>query len=587
MAAYSEREMRPITSLRHGPITRGGSCVRDFSCSDPTRFASLTHQNQTTGLLAPPHAAFLPDPNPPRRLPFPSSSSTPTAAAPPDSGEPSRACARTETSRTGDMNPYDLRYADPSSYRDRRSDLAGAPVLAASAPAAANPYAAAYAPAPAAPVAPAGGDFSRFGGRGRGGGAGGGGWGRGGGGGAGGYRGGGGRGGGRDALDSLSLPKPDFRSLIPFEKNFYVECPAVQAMSDMDVSQYRRQRDITVEGHDVPKPVRYFQEANFPEYCMQAIAKSGFVEPTPIQSQGWPMALKGRDMIGIAQTGSGKTLSYLLPGLVHVGAQPRLENWLFKYNKNLANLDHTQEPEALVSMVEHLRDHKYVTLEEIRPDRQTLYWSATWPREVESLARQFLQNPYKVIIGSPDLKANHSIQQIIEVISEHEKYPRLSKLLSDLMDGSRILIFFQTKKDCDKVTRQLRMDGWPALSIHGDKAQAERDYVLAEFKSGKSPIMAATDVAARGLDYIHRIGRTGRAGASGTAFTFFTHSNAKFSRNLVKILREAGQVVNPALESMAKSASSMGGGNFRSRGRGGFGNRSGSNSIPIRGRRPY
>jgi ATP-dependent RNA helicase DDX5/DBP2 len=68
------------------------------------------------------------------------------------------------------------------------------------------------------------------------------------------------------------------------------------------------------------------------------------------------------------------------------------------------------------------------------------------------------------------------------------------------MDGSRILIFFQIKKDCDKITRQLRMDGWPALSIHGDKAQAKRDYVLAEFKSDKSPIMATTDVAARGLD---------------------------------------------------------------------------------------
>ena len=79
---------------------------------------------------------------------------------------------------------------------------------------------------------------------------------------------------------------------------------------------------------------------------------------------------------------------------------------------------------------------------------------------------------------------------------------RLSKLLSDLMDGSRILIFFQTKKECDKVTRQLRMDGWPALSIHGDKQQSERDYVLAEFKSGKSPIMAATDVAARGLGMV-------------------------------------------------------------------------------------
>lgn len=86
----------------------------------PHTLRILTHQNQTTGLLAPPHAAFLPDPNLPRRLPFPSSSSTPTAAAPPDSGEPSRARARTETYRTGDMNPYDLRYADPSSYRDRR-----------------------------------------------------------------------------------------------------------------------------------------------------------------------------------------------------------------------------------------------------------------------------------------------------------------------------------------------------------------------------------------------------------------------------------------------------------------------------------
>lgn len=86
-------------------------------------------------------------------------------------------------------------------------------------------------------------------------------------------------------------------------------------------------------------------------------------------------------------------------------------------------------------------------------------------------------------------------------------------------------------------------------------------------------------------DYIHRIGRTGRAGATGMAFTFFTHSNSKYSRNLVKILREAGQVVNPALEAMSKSANSMGGGsNFRSRGRGGFGNRSGSNSIPVRRR---
>lgn len=78
-------------------------------------------------------------------------------------------------------------------------------------------------------------------------------------------------------------------------------------------------------------------------------------------------------------------------------------------------------------------------------------------------------------------------------------FVRLVKLLEDIMDGSRILIFMDTKKGCDQTTRQLRMDGWPALSIHGDKSQAERDWVLSEFKAGKSPIMTATDVAARGL----------------------------------------------------------------------------------------
>jgi hypothetical protein len=80
---------------------------------------------------------------------------------------------------------------------------------------------------------------------------------------------------------------------------------------------------------------------------------------------------------------------------------------------------------------------------------------------------------------------------------------RLVNLLEDIMDGSRILIFMDTKKGCDQITRQLRMDGWPALSIHGDKSQAERDWVLSEFKSGKSPIMTATDVAARGLGMLN------------------------------------------------------------------------------------
>ncbi|KAL6997115.1 Envelope glycoprotein gp160 [Sarracenia purpurea var. burkii] len=494
-------------------------------------------------------------------------------------------------------------------------------------------------------------------------------------------RGGGGRGGrhggSRGDLDNIALPRQDFGNLVPFEKNFYIESPSVRAMSEQDVMLYRSRREITVEGSDVPKPIRIFEEANFPDYCLEVIARLGFVEPTPIQSQGWPMALKGRDLIGIAETGSGKTLAYLLPALVHVCAQPQLaqgegpivlvlaptrELAVQIQEEALKFCSHTKirstciyggapkgpqirdlqrgveiviaTPGRLIDMLEaqhtNLKRVTYLVLDEadrmldmgfepqirkivaqIRPDRQTLYWSATWPREVETLARQFLRNPYKVIIGSADLKANQAINQIVEVVTEVEKYNRLIRLLKESMDGSRILVFMETKKGCDHVTRQLRMDGWPALSIHGDKNQAERDWVLAEFKSGRSPIMTATDVAARGLDvkdikcvinydfpssledYVHRIGRTGRAGAKGTALTFFTHSNAKFARDLIKILQEAGQIVPPALSALARSpGSNLGasGGNFRSRGRGGFGTRgsiSGSNTVPIGSKRPW
>ncbi|KAJ4712406.1 DEAD-box ATP-dependent RNA helicase [Melia azedarach] len=605
------------------------------------------------------------------------------------------------------MNRYDHRYADPDSYRQRRSDLMGLPPQlgpppligrGGPAPHGGPPPPASFpgrglgaVPGPYPPVGRfdvgrgGGGGRGFSGGRGmpnghsgdrRGGGGRGFDSGRGRGGGRGGRH-GSSSSGYRDDLDKVSLPKQDFGNLVPFEKNFYVESPAIRSMTETEVRMYRARRDITVEGHDVPKPIRMFEEANFPDYCLEVIAKLGFVEPTPIQSQGWPMALKGRDLIGIAETGSGKTLAYLLPALVHVSAQPRLvqgegpivlvlaptrelavqiQEETLKFGSRssirstciyggapkgpqIRDLRRVVEiviatPGRLIDMLEaqhtNLRRVSYLVLDEadrmldmgfepqirkivaqIRPDRQTLYWSATWPREVETLARQFLRNPYKVIIGSTDLKANQSINQVVEVVTESEKYNRLIKLLKEVMDGTRILIFTETKKGCDQVTRQLRMDGWPALSIHGDKNQAERDWVLAEFKSGRSPIMTATDVAARGLDvkdikcvinydfpssledYVHRIGRTGRAGAKGNAFTFFTHSNAKFARDLIKILQEAGQIVSPQLSAFVRSAgSSFGGsgGNFRSRGRGGFVNRSmisGSNTIPLGSKRPW
>jgi len=165
-----------------------------------------------------------------------------------------------------------------------------------------------------------------------------------------------------------------------------------------------------------------------------------------------------------------------------------------------------------------------------------------------------------------ELKACHNIRQHIEVIPEYEKKSRLKALLQRIMDGSKILIFSETKKGADTLTRDMRIEGWPALCIHGDKKQEERTWVLNEFKNGRAPIMVATDVASRGLDvkdvryvinydfpnqiedYVHRIGRTGRAGSSGSAFSFFTSDKFRLAKDLVRVLREANQTVPSDLE---------------------------------------
>merc|ERR1712187_842298 len=207
---------------------------------------------------------------------------------------------------------------------------------------------------------------------------------------------------------------------------------------------------------------------------------------------------------------------------------------------------------------------------QIRPDRQTLMWSATWPMEIQKLARDICrEDPVHINIGSLDLRTAHTIRQYVEVMGERDKRARLKRLLEKVMDGSKILIFAQTKRDGDQLTREMRLDGWPALCIHGDKKQEERDWVLKEFKEGKSPILVATDVASRGLDvkdikyvinyefptqiedYIHRVGRTGRAGAMGSSYTFFTSDKFRHAKDLISVLKEANQPVPVELMKLA------------------------------------
>lgn len=135
--------------------------------------------------------------------------------------------------------------------------------------------------------------------------------------------------------------------------------------------------------------------------------------------------------------------------------------------------------------------------------------------------------------------------------------------------GCKVLIFVQTKRLADQLTQKMRRNGLPGLCIHGDKSQTEREWVLREFKSGKAPILLATDIAARGLDvndikyvinfdypsssedYVHRIGRTGRQNKKGTSYTFFTTQNAAQAGDLIKVLEEAKQNVPQELREMA------------------------------------
>jgi ATP-dependent RNA helicase DDX5/DBP2 len=244
---------------------------------------------------------------------------------------------------------------------------------------------------------------------------------------------------------------------------------------------------------------------------------------------------------------------------------------------------------------------------QIRPDRQVLMWSATWPKEIQALANDYLSNFYQVTVGSLDLAANKDVTQVIEVCEDRDKYRSLLRYLREnLSPSDRVLVFVETKKGCDMLTRSLRQDGFQARAMHGDKSQDERDWTLREFKNMQSTLLVATDVAARGCTYmlshglwiscvrvflvfcrsnavllnfcrfslfryltvdvddirmvvnfdfpketetyIHRVGRTGRAGKKGVAVSFFVNEkNGRLAREVVEILKRSNQVIPPEL----------------------------------------
>jgi len=446
-------------------------------------------------------------------------------------------------------------------------------------------------------------------------------------------------------------------------KNFYSESPLISKRPQHLTDQFYVENEMTIRGY-APKPILKFDEIQFPSSIHHVMQRLGYTQPTPIQSQAWPILLSGNDLVGIAQTGSGKTLSFMLPALIHSAGQSNTRSGdplvlILAPTRELAQqiqavgvdfcaatnarstciyggaskLPQKREiryglqvciatPGRLLDFVRektiNLDRVTFLVLDEadrmldmgfepqirkiiqcIRSDRQTAMFSATWPKEVQKLASDFMINCSHITLGKALLNANQNIHQIVDVCEEFEKESKLAKVLAAVMrdQDCKVIIFAQTKKRVDDFFFTIKRLGYPVFPIHGDKRQSERDRVLQEFRTRSHVVLIATDVAARGLDvedirivinldypsqtedYVHRIGRTARSGAKGTAYTFFTRENAKQAQDLIQLLKDSNQEVNEKLYAMSRTKY-FGNANNRNRGgnyRGGIGRRGGGN----------
>lgn len=351
-----------------------------------------------------------------------------------------------------------------------------------------------------------------------------------------------------------------------------------------------------------------FSELGLSRPILRAVDKAGYETPTPIQAQAVPTALNGRDIVGASQTGTGKTAAFALPILSQMvpGTQPQclvLEptrelaaqvedqmNLFSFYKPNRVVLIHggvgygkqldglESNPDVVIATPGRLLDHmergsikldqvKYLVLDEVDrmldmgflPDvrriidqcpkeRQTLFFSATMPAQIETLANWVLDNPVEIEVGGRRTPA--------ETVS-HAFYPvamdQRDDLLLALVDETHfesLMIFTRTKKEADAVAARIKQSSTEAnvAVLHSDIRQSDRTKALAGFRSGEFDVIVATDIAARGLDisgvthvinyrvpenpedYVHRIGRTGRAQQEGDAFTVLSADEADFAK---------------------------------------------------------
>jgi len=253
-----------------------------------------------------------------------------------------------------------------------------------------------------------------------------------------------------------------------------------------------------------------------------------------------------------------------------IGTPGRINDFLECGDINLSNCGFVVLDEADRMLDMGFEPQVRTILEGVRDERQTLMFSATWPEEVQELANEFLGDYTFMNIGSVELSANHNITQQVTICPQDYKQENFLNDMEDEMKGKKTLVFAERKTTVDRIERMLRNRQIPAIGIHGDKSQMQRETTIRRFKDGSCNVMIATDVAARGLDikdveyvvnydfpldienYIHRIGRTGRADKKGKSITYMTPDDARYGDKLIKILREANQEVSPELEQLAE-----------------------------------
>jgi ATP-dependent RNA helicase RhlE len=365
--------------------------------------------------------------------------------------------------------------------------------------------------------------------------------------------------------------------------------------------------------------VTSFNDLGLAAPLLQALAAEGYTTPTPIQAQAIPHVMAGRDLQGIAQTGTGKTAAFALPILHRLLANPKprvarsCRVLILSPTRELAaqiaenirayarqttlrvalmfgGVPKGRQSQAMASgvdvlvatpgrLIDHLGDRavrldltEVLVLDEadhmldigfivpikriaaqVPVQRQTLFFSATMPPEIASLANALLRNPQHVAV-TPVATTAERVEQSVVFVDTARKRALLAELLRN-QRADRVLVFTRTKHGADRVVKNLQEVGVLCAAIHGNKSQGQRERALAQFRAGEVRVLVATDIAARGIDvdgvshvinfdlpnvpeaYVHRIGRTARAGHAGTAISFCDASERAQLRDIEKLIR--------------------------------------------------